>query len=114
VNLGTEEVPQRLGYVILLEENPSLREFLTMDTERINDVRAFRSFLDEKLSNGEVSLTLDEALGLWEYENASDEEREETQAAIRQGLADVESGRVEPIEEFDHKFRRAHGLSPRT
>jgi len=85
-----------------------------MATERINDVRAFRSFLDEKLSSGEASLTLDEALGLWEYENASDEEREETRAAISQGLADVESGRVEPVEEFDQRFRRTHGLSPRT
>jgi hypothetical protein len=114
VNLGTEEAPQRLGYVILLEENQSLREFLTMDTERINDVRAFRSFLDEKLSNGEVSLTLDEALGLWEYENASDAQREEARAAITQGLADVESGRTRPFEEFDREFRRKHGLSTRT
>jgi hypothetical protein len=85
-----------------------------MATERSNDVRAFRRFLDEKLSNGEASLTLDEALGLWEYENASDEQREETRAAIRQGLADVESGQVGPFEEFDRKFRRTHGLSPRT
>lgn len=46
-----------------------------MATERINDVRAFRSFLNEKLSNEGTSLTLDEALGLWEYENASDEQR---------------------------------------
>ncbi len=61
-----------------------------MATERINDVRAFRSFLNEKLSNEGASLTLDEALGLWEYENASDEQREETLEAIQQGFADIE------------------------
>jgi hypothetical protein len=82
-------------------------------TERINDVRAIRSSLDEKLSNGDASLTLDEALALWEYENTSDAEREETRAAIRRGLADVESRRIEPIEEFDREFRRIHEISAR-
>lgn len=37
-----------------------------MDTKRINDVSAFRNFLDEKLSNGGTSLTLDEVLSLRE------------------------------------------------
>jgi hypothetical protein len=94
-------------------EEEELREVPTMATGRINDVHAFRSFLDQKLSNGDASLRLDEALGLWEYENASHEEREETRAAIRQGLADVESVRVRPSEEFDREFRLRYGLSPR-
>jgi hypothetical protein len=85
-----------------------------MATDRINDIQAFQSFLDEKLSNGGASLTLDEALGLWEYENASDDQREETVEAIQQGLADVEAGRVRPFEDFDHEFRQKHGLSPRS
>jgi hypothetical protein len=85
-----------------------------MATERINDVRAFRSFLNEKLSNEGASLTLDEALGLWEYENASDEQREETLEAIQQGFADVEAGRVRPFEDFDREFRQKHGLLPRS
>ncbi len=85
-----------------------------MTTDRINDVRAFRSFLDEKLSNEGANLTLDEALGLWEYENASDEQRAETRGAIQQGFADVEAGRVRPLEDFDREFRQKHGLSPRS
>jgi hypothetical protein len=84
-----------------------------MAIERIDDVKAFRSFLDEKLSNGGVGLTLDEALGLWEYENATEEQREETLKAIRQGLADVEAGRIKPFEDFDREFRQKHGLQPR-
>jgi hypothetical protein len=84
-----------------------------MATDRINDVHAFRHFLDEKLSNGEANLTLDEALGLWEYENASEAERASTREAISGGLADVELGRVRPFDEFDREFRQKHGLPPR-
>jgi hypothetical protein len=36
-----------------------------MATDLRNDIRAFRDFLDEKLSQGDMNLTLDEALGLW-------------------------------------------------
>jgi hypothetical protein len=85
-----------------------------MATERANDLRAFREFLDAKLSNGLSSLTPAECLDLWEYENQTDEEREETFEAIREGLADVEAGRVRPFEEFDREFRATHGIPPRT
>jgi hypothetical protein len=84
-----------------------------MAIDRMNDPRAFRDFLDAKLSNGDNGLTLDEALGLWEYENQTDAEREDTLLAIRQGLADLEAGRVRPFEDFDREFRRKHGLPPR-
>jgi predicted transcriptional regulator len=84
-----------------------------MATERSNDLRAFKSFVDEKLSSEGDSLTLDEALTRWEYENRTDEERDVTLHAIRQGLADVEAGRVRPFDEFDHEFRQMHGLPPR-
>ena len=33
-----------------------------MPIERVNDVRAFRQFIDEQLSNGASELTLDETL----------------------------------------------------
>jgi hypothetical protein len=100
--------------MIPLIEKRNRRRIQNMATDRINDVQAFRSFLDEKLSNGGASLTLDEALGLWEYENASDEQREETLEAIQQGFADVEAGRVRPFEDFDREFRQKHGLLPRS
>ena len=80
-----------------------------MATDRSNDPRAFKGFLDEKLSHGGVE-TLDEALGLWEYENQTIEEREGTLQAIRQGLADVEAGRVMPAREAISKLRGKHNL----
>jgi predicted transcriptional regulator len=67
-----------------------------MATDRGNDLLAFRSFLDEHVLQGESVLTLDEALGLWEYENSSEQEREETVAAIREGLDDTNAGRTRP------------------
>jgi hypothetical protein len=86
----------------------------SMATERTNDLRAFKGFLEEKLSNGGAELTLDEALVEWELENQTDEEREATLRAIGEGLADVEAGRTRPFEEFDHEFRAKHGLPSRS
>lgn len=84
-----------------------------MAIERSNDLRAFKGFIDEQLANGGADLTVDEALARWEYENSPEEEREETIQAIRQGFADIEAGRVRPIEDFDREFRQKHGLPPR-
>ncbi len=84
-----------------------------MSIARANDPRAFRDFLDTKLSSGGEDRSLEELIGLWEYENQTDAEQEETLAAIRRGLADVEAGRTRPLEEFDREFRQKHGLTPR-
>jgi predicted transcriptional regulator len=81
-----------------------------MAIDRANDLRAFRDFVDEQLANGGSNLTLGEALELWEYENCSEAEREDTIAAIRRGLADVASGRVRPAREAIAEIRRKHNL----
>ncbi len=83
-----------------------------MATDRANDLQAFRSFIDEELADGGADLTLEEALARWEYENSSEDEREETRGAIRRGLADIDARRVRPFEEFDREFRAKHGISP--
>jgi hypothetical protein len=80
-----------------------------MATERANDLLAFKSFIDEQLTSETVP-TVDEVLARWEYENESDEEREETLDAIRRGLADVEAGRVMPAREAVAQLRRNHNL----
>lgn len=63
-----------------------------MATERANDLRAFRDFADAKLSSGGVGPTLDEALVLWDVENAPDDERAATVQAVREALADMRAG----------------------
>jgi hypothetical protein len=85
-----------------------------MATERANDLRAFKGFIEEKLSNGGADLTLDEALVHWDIENQTDEERQDTLRAIGDGLADVEAGQTRPVEEFDREFRSKHGLPARS
>jgi hypothetical protein len=80
-----------------------------MATERANDLLAFKNFIDEQLA-GETVPTVDEVLARWEYENESDEEREETLEAIRRGLGDVEAGRVMPAREAVAQLRRNHNL----
>jgi hypothetical protein len=84
-----------------------------MPTERREDLRAFRTFIDEQLADGGAALTPGQALDLWEIQNPTDQEREETLAAIRQGLEDADEGRIRPFEEFDMEFRRRHGLPAR-
>ena len=84
-----------------------------MPTDRREDLQAFRAFIDEKLANGGATLTPTEVLDLWEIQNPTDEEREETLTAIRQGLKDADVGRVRPLEEFNREFRQKHGLSPK-
>ncbi len=81
-----------------------------MTIERANDLRAFRDFLDAKLSNGGSNLTPEECLELWEVENQTEEEREKTLEAIRQGLADVDAGRTRPAEDVIRDLCRKHHL----
>ncbi len=81
-----------------------------MAAERVNDLLAHRSFIDEQVS-GETIPSVDEVLTLWEYENQSDDERHESLEAIRRGLADVEAGRVMPAREAIAELRRKHRLS---
>jgi hypothetical protein len=81
-----------------------------MPTHRRDDLQAFRAFIDAQLANGGASLTPAEVLDLWEIHNPIEEEREETLAAIRQGLKDADEGRVRPFEEVDREFREKNGL----
>jgi hypothetical protein len=77
-----------------------------MESDHWNDLRAFLRFVDEKLESSGESLTLDDALSLWDYETQGDKERQETIEAIGRGLKDVGEGRTRPIEDFDREFRK--------
>ena len=79
-----------------------------MATERANDLLAFKTFIDEQLSNRETAPTVDEVLACWEYE--SGDERDETLEAIRRGFAVVEAGRVMPTREAVAGLRIKHNL----
>ena len=63
-----------------------------MATERINDLRAFKDFIEAKLTNDALELSPQEALALWDIENAPDEERAATIEAVREALLDMHAG----------------------
>ncbi len=82
-----------------------------MATERANDLRAFRDFLDAKLSNGGGDLTPEECLELWEVENESPHERASTVQAVREALDDMRAGDTGiPASEAIAEIRRKHNL----
>jgi hypothetical protein len=87
------------------------QEAKSMAVERANDLRAFRDFADAKLSNGGVELTLDEAIALWDIENASDDERAATVEAVKEALADMRAGdKGVPARDFLAEMRRKYQL----
>jgi hypothetical protein len=55
-------------------------------------------------------LSLDDALLNWEVENQTDEQKEDTLQAIREGLADVQAGRMRPAEHLIRDLCRKHNL----
>jgi hypothetical protein len=82
-----------------------------MTIERANDLRAFRDFLDAKLSNGDGGLTPQECLDLWEVESESPHERAATVQAIREALDDMRAGDTGiAAREAIAEIRRKHSL----
>jgi hypothetical protein len=81
-----------------------------MATERVDDIHAFRSFIDEQLASGGTLPTVGEILARWEFENENSEEREEGLAALRRGLADADAGRVIPARQAINDLRLKHNL----
>lgn len=64
-----------------------------MSAERLDDLYAFRDFIDAQLGDPASRLTPEECLGLWIFENSSEAERAEALAEIQQGLEDMYAGR---------------------
>jgi len=70
-----------------------------------DDIQDFHRFVDERLSNGGAD-SLRQLVAEWE-------ERQEANAAIRQGIADIDAERTEPFFESQDRFRQERGLPPR-
>ncbi len=81
-----------------------------MPVDRLDDLSAFRDFVDARLGEGESSLTPEECLGLWIFENSSDEELAEVLAEIQLGLDDLEAGRTRSARDALAELRRKHNL----
>jgi predicted transcriptional regulator len=65
----------------------------------------FHQFIGEQLqSDATAHMSPEQALAAWR-------ERQECIAAIQEGLADVEAGRVKPLDQFLAEFEARHGIA---
>jgi hypothetical protein len=83
---------------------------MIMAAERVDDLKAFRDFVDGQLSNGGANLTPEDCLELWIVENLSTDERQARFADIRQGLDDLDAGRTRSARESLAELRLKHNL----
>lgn len=74
----------------------------------LSDLENFHQFAVAKLNNGGAR-SLRALVSLWEAAR----EREEVNAAIREGLKAIDEGRYRPFEESMAEFRAKHNLPPR-
>ena len=86
------------------------REDLDMGTERVDDIHAFRDFLDEQLANGGVYLTPAQALTSGRFKTPVRTRSTKSLRPLRRGFADIEAGRVKPAREALAELRRKHNL----
>ena len=75
-----------------------------MNPAETNVLQSFHQFLGRQLESVAL-ISPEQALALWR-------EEQETIAAVREGLADVDAGRTKPLDQFDREFRQRHGLEP--
>ncbi|SFJ70107.1 hypothetical protein [Planctomicrobium piriforme] len=76
-----------------------------MNRQEQTTLESFHRFLGKQLeTEAAVDMSPEKALALWR-------EEQETLAAIREGLEDIDAGRTIPLEEFDQNFRRKHGIA---
>jgi hypothetical protein len=79
----------------------------------IDDLREFHRFLGEKVGCGGAPLSPEEAQDEWRAQHPVPGANAEELAAIQEAMDDMEKGdRGIPFTEFDHGFRRRHGLPP--
>ena len=76
-----------------------------MSVRDISPLESFHQFIAERLRSDQgASISPEEALVLWR-------ERQETTEAIREGLDDIEAGRVKPLDEFLRDFESRHRIA---
>ena len=76
-----------------------------------DELRDFHRFLSEKLGDGDIDWSPEEAVDEWRRLHPDSQAFDEDVAAIQEALADMASGeRGIPFEEFDRDFRQRHNL----
>ena len=75
-----------------------------MNITEMSSLEGFHRFIGEQLrSHAAAEMSPEQALALWR-------ERQESVQAIGEGLADIESGRSKPFDQFRQDFAARHGI----
>lgn len=69
-----------------------------MSSSAISELSSFREYLDNRIAEGSVELSPEQALSDWR-------ELHESVASIRRGLADADAGRIRPAEDVLEELR---------
>ncbi|MFN0018523.1 MAG: hypothetical protein ACKVP0_09705 [Pirellulaceae bacterium] len=72
----------------------------------LQELNNFHQFALDSLRTRDEYVSLENLLEIWRAQK----EREEVNAAIREGLADIEAGRYRPAAEVMEEFRKKHGI----
>ena len=72
------------------------------------ELETFHHFLSEQLATGNKELSPEEFLRLW---RAQQRDYDETIEAVKEGVADMEAGRVRPLRDVAEEIRRKHKSS---
>lgn len=78
-----------------------------MSADSSNDVEAFYLYLGEQLHLGLPSQQPEALLAAWRKKR----EYDETVAAVREGVADMDAGRMRPVRELLDELNRGPGTS---
>ncbi len=72
-----------------------------------DDLHSFNQFAFARLKDGDAE-SLEELVSEWRAVR----HREQVNAAIQRGIADVDAERTRPLDEFWDEFRKKHNISP--
>ena len=71
-----------------------------------HELDSFHRFATDRLRKSEEKLTIDDLVIEWD----SMRNREQINAAIREGLADIDAGRTRPADQVTEELRRKHNI----
>jgi hypothetical protein len=78
-----------------------------------SELESFHHFLSQQLPRA-GSLSPEEALDLWRADHPASEDAQESVAALREALLDMEAGDCgRSLDDFDREFRQRHSLGQR-
>ena len=71
-----------------------------------DELDSFHRFATERLRKSEEELTIDDLVIEWD----SVRNREDINAAIREGLVDIDAGRTRPADQVTEEIRKKHNI----